>query len=189
MGPVPSPAPGAILGAAARTFAHVPYEDVTVEDLLRASGISRGTFYKYFRSKEDVLVALYERMTTELVRGVLAVAREGDEPMAAIRFGIDAYLDFHLENARLLSVLVEQAIRRSSPLFPHRRALRDDLFGLIGAAFRGHTGEAAPPWLMTALISALEGVSLELTRGEPTAADVADAKAAVHRLVDAVLAR
>lgn len=48
----------AILDAARRVFAQLGYETATVRDIIRATDLASGTFYNYFRSKEEVFEAL-----------------------------------------------------------------------------------------------------------------------------------
>jgi AcrR family transcriptional regulator len=50
-----------ILDAAERLFAEKSYDRTTVNDMLEAVRISKGAFYYYFKSKEDVLDAVIER--------------------------------------------------------------------------------------------------------------------------------
>ncbi|MBI3997694.1 MAG: TetR/AcrR family transcriptional regulator [Armatimonadetes bacterium] len=45
-----------ILQAAIRVFAQRGYATATIEDVARAAGVSEGTIYNYFRSKEDLLI-------------------------------------------------------------------------------------------------------------------------------------
>lgn len=48
----------AILAAARRVFAQLGYEAATVRDIIRGTQLASGTFYNYFRSKEEVFEAL-----------------------------------------------------------------------------------------------------------------------------------
>jgi len=50
-----------ILDAAERLFAARGFEKATVNDILNATGIAKGTFYYYFKSKEEVLDAIIRR--------------------------------------------------------------------------------------------------------------------------------
>ena len=50
-----------ILDAAESLFVTKGFEKATVNDVLEAVNIAKGTFYYYFKSKEDVLDALVER--------------------------------------------------------------------------------------------------------------------------------
>jgi AcrR family transcriptional regulator len=177
-----------ILAAAASVFTKKGAVATRVEDLLRAADVARRTFYKYFSSKEDVLAALYELATTELVRAVAGEATGTRDRLAALHRGIDVYLDYHVGNAALIKILVEHAIRSDSPLAPLRRSFRTQLVEIMGAAAHRATGERADPLTWVALLAALEGTSLYLVEnGAPTAADLARAKKVMHTMLDRVI--
>ena len=48
----------AIIDAARRVFAELGYGATTVRDIIRATDLASGTFYNYFKSKEEVYQAL-----------------------------------------------------------------------------------------------------------------------------------
>ena len=48
----------ALLHAAGRLFAERGYHQTTVPEIVKAAGVGHGTFYEYFRSRRDILVAL-----------------------------------------------------------------------------------------------------------------------------------
>ena len=50
----------AILISAARVFALLGFEAATVRDIIRGTDLAAGTFYNYFKSKEEVFEALAE---------------------------------------------------------------------------------------------------------------------------------
>lgn len=177
-----------ILAAAVRVFAKKGIVATRVEDLLSAAAVARRTFYKYFGSKEDVLVALYELATRELVRAVEAVGGAADDPIAGLHRGIDVYLDYHAGNAALIRVLVEHAISSDSALAPLRRRFRARLVDLMASTAERATGERPDPLTCIALLVALEGTSLYLVEsGEPAPAEIGRAKQAMHRMLDRVL--
>ncbi|MCI2106379.1 MAG: TetR/AcrR family transcriptional regulator [Intestinimonas sp.] len=43
-----------LLAAARSEFAHVPYPDVSINQIIRGAGIPRGSFYMYFQDKADL---------------------------------------------------------------------------------------------------------------------------------------
>lgn len=53
----------AILTAARRVFAMIGYEATTVRDIIRETELASGTFYNYFKSKEEVFQAIAEDST------------------------------------------------------------------------------------------------------------------------------
>lgn len=60
-----------LLGAARRVFADKGYIRATVQDVIEATGLSRGTFYLYFRSTDDIFV----RTITKVVDDIVASSR------------------------------------------------------------------------------------------------------------------
>jgi AcrR family transcriptional regulator len=61
----------AIFDAAIETFAANGFDETTVEDVARAAGVSRATFFRYFASKDDLLaqnVINYGTALTEAIK-------------------------------------------------------------------------------------------------------------------------
>ena len=174
---------GAIVASAMGVFDRLGFAATRVEDLLSAAGIARRTFYKYFASKEDVLASIYELTTHELLRAVDQGSDAGADPLAGVRNAMDGYLDFHAQNGTLLRILVEQAIRSDSALAPLRKRFRARLVEVLARAATARGRRSFDPLLGVALISALEGVSLEILEKGATPADVARAKRTMHGLL------
>jgi AcrR family transcriptional regulator len=177
-----------ILASAIAVFTKKGAAATRVEDILASAGVARRTFYKYFKSKDDVLAGLYELATSELLAAVRGAGEGRRSALEGVRGGIDVYLDFHATQPKLLKLLVEQAMRSDSPLAPLRRRFRGDLVTILDAAAREATGKKHDPFLFLALVSALEGLSLELLDGDMTPRDIARAKRAMHHLVDRMIA-
>src|SRR5829696_8862772 len=51
-----------ILDAANALFAERPYDEVSIEDIARAAGVTRGLVHHYFGGRKDVYVGLLERL-------------------------------------------------------------------------------------------------------------------------------
>src|SRR5919204_4998491 len=69
---MPGPKRDAILRAAIDVFAERGYFNAQVADVARAAGVAAGTVYLYFKSKDDLLVSIFERS----MRESLTAARE-----------------------------------------------------------------------------------------------------------------
>ncbi|MDY4609080.1 MAG: TetR/AcrR family transcriptional regulator [Sphaerochaetaceae bacterium] len=65
-----------ILDTASRLFAAKGYAKSTVNDILDAIGIAKGTFYYYFKSKEDVLDGIIDRVTERVMSKAEAIASD-----------------------------------------------------------------------------------------------------------------
>ncbi len=52
----------AIYDGFAKALNNVSYDEMKIEDILKASNISRSTFYAHFKSKEEVLSSINENI-------------------------------------------------------------------------------------------------------------------------------
>src|SRR5271165_6027842 len=75
-----------ILEAALRVFADMGPDAPKIDDFVLAAGISRGTFYNYFESVEELLAATAEWTTRELIEAIEAALEPLEGP--ALRLGI-----------------------------------------------------------------------------------------------------
>lgn len=70
-----------ILDVAEKLFGERGYDATSTNDILKEIGIARGTLYYHFKSKEDILDAMIERMTGSLVVKANEIARKTDVPV------------------------------------------------------------------------------------------------------------
>jgi AcrR family transcriptional regulator len=178
-----------ILAAAMKVFARRGFAATRVEDVLEEADVARRTFYRYFTGKEDVLAAVYELATTELVAALDESFEAAPEPLAALRRCVDLYLDFYVENAPLLRVVAVEALRSDSPLAGHRKRARAHLVKVLVRAAERLGVAPLDGFTYVALVSSLEGVALELLDASASMEEVNRAKKAIHALVGASLAR
>ena len=68
-----------ILGVAFRLFMEKGYEHTSIQDIINnLGGLSKGAIYHHFKSKEDILVAVTDRMTSESNRMLAAIRDRSD---------------------------------------------------------------------------------------------------------------
>ena len=60
----------AIIEAGIRVFIDKGVSETTVRDIIRSTGLASGTFYNYFNSKEEVLVAIFDDFAKEIGKSV-----------------------------------------------------------------------------------------------------------------------
>ena len=63
-----------------------------IQDVIAAAGVSQGTFYNYFRTNHDLLVAVTQELNDELLRLVELEVREYTDPARRIACGIRMFL-------------------------------------------------------------------------------------------------
>ena len=157
-----------------RLFAAQGYEDTTVEQIADAADISTSTFYRYFPTKEDVvLYDEYDPIVEHTVTG-----RDPDEPLvetiraavAALATAVEADRDQALERLKLTATVPALQARQGSEgrkaleffigLFSARsgRATDDYQLRVTAAAFTAAQLEAARRWADTGGTASLGGL-------------------------------
>lgn len=99
-----------LLEVGRKTFAERTYDEVSIDDLARSAGISKGLLYHYFPTKRDLYVAGLRATADELLTKTVAAAAPHLPPLERIRAGLDAYLDFVIAHARPFSALLRGGI-------------------------------------------------------------------------------
>jgi TetR/AcrR family fatty acid metabolism transcriptional regulator len=102
-----------ILDAAVKVFAERGFFTATVAEIARAAGVADGTIYLYFKSKDDLLLRLFdEKMTDLLTEARAAVDSEGSAAARLRRF-IQLHFALVEKNPELASVLIVE-LRQSA---------------------------------------------------------------------------
>jgi AcrR family transcriptional regulator len=82
--------------AAFRLFAERGFDETTIEDIVEQVEVSPRTFFRYFDSKEDVVIGFFDDLGLEL-RAMLA-RRPSDEPsFTALRAALGTLIDLYEE--------------------------------------------------------------------------------------------
>jgi AcrR family transcriptional regulator len=162
-----------------------PYDEVSVDDIARAVGVSNGLLYHYFPSKRDLYVAVIRAAVDEMEA---VTAPHGGAPgPERLRRSLDAYLDFveHHERgfravlqggigadrevwtiAEEMRALTIERVQQGLGVSEPRPALRSALRGWVGLceatsldwlAHRDLSREEVIESLMLALGAALRG--------------------------------
>ena len=143
----------AILRAAIRTFARNGFFGAQVADVARAAGVAAGTVYLYFRSKDDLLVSIFERTMSEAIaEGRAALAGIAD-PLERLRRIARLHLD-RLGRDRDLAVVFQVELRQSTKFMERfSNTLLRDYLGIMRDVDRRRPGgrrRSAPtstrPW-------------------------------------------
>lgn len=93
--------------ATLRLVEHTPYKDLTVNDVAREAGLSRGAFYFYFRDKHDLLMALTEDVAEALYREADRWWHGEGDPEALVREALSGVGAVYRRHAGLLRVATE----------------------------------------------------------------------------------
>lgn len=96
-----------LLESGASLFADHAYEEITMQQIARAAGVSKPLLYHYFPSKIDLFKAAVAEHALELQR--LIESASGETPIEQLSQTLDAYLAWIEDNARTWSKLIQSA--------------------------------------------------------------------------------
>jgi len=96
------------LDTAQQLFFTQGYDQTSVDAIIRKMGLSKGTFYYYFESKEDLLDKLTCKMGDKILEEVKKIAdREDLDAAAKLNEAFTVTRSVKLENIELLKVLID----------------------------------------------------------------------------------
>lgn len=99
-----------LLAAARTAFEQLGYGATTVAEITARAGVSRATFYVYFRSKEQVFAMLAEQVRDSFRAAQNLSGVDPDDVSLVLRHTIATTLEVVVENLALMSVLNHQAL-------------------------------------------------------------------------------
>lgn len=160
-----------ILSAAVRVFAKNGFFATRVSDVAKAAGVADGTIYLYFRSKEEVLVSLFEDRVERLLAfmdGELPKLPSAPERLRAV---IDMQLGL-LEDERDMAEVITVIIRQSTRLLkefaaPKFIAYLDAIAHIVadGQAAGDFRADVSPHIAARGIFGALDGITLTWALG------------------------
>ncbi len=166
----------AILDAAREVFSDLGYEACTVRDIIRRTGLAAGTFYNYFRSKEEVFSALADEGAKRFGPILKAIRAANPDFGDFLRAAIRAYLQYRAsEHMRWLAANPQDpAGLRVQGETPEMHAVFLEVRDAIEAAIAAGKGPATDTdYLATACISMVREIGGVMIRREPVDTEAA----------------
>lgn len=149
----------AFLDAARRIFAEKGYFNAKISDIAAAADRSTGSFYNYYDNKEQLLEALLEEFTEEVVTASTLPTGASD-PEEGVRAAVTAYWTMYKKYLPEMIGLFQMSMMDEA--FRQRwrenrsAGIRAVLDGLHGAERSGRSIGLDLPTLASALVSVLE---------------------------------
>lgn len=144
-----------LMAAAESLFLSQGVEATTISEIVQRADVAKGTFYHYFPSKNELLVALGQRYTQHyLQRLEQAVAACPEDDWVAkvcswIRTSVQAYLDTY----RLHDIVYPNHHHHDRGN-PEKNAILEQLLGLLHGGQRAGCWSLAQPEVIASLIYA-----------------------------------
>ena len=176
-----------ILDAAVEVFARTGFHKSRVSDVAKAARVADGTIYLYFKSKDEILLSIFEDAMSEMISGVEAELASIDDPFDKLR----TFAAYHMrlvEERRSVAKVLQVELRLSHTFMreykPSKLKQYMDIIGRIvteGQERGMMRSDANPIIIRRALFGALDEIAMQwiLTPGaryglEESARQIAD---------------
>ncbi|MFZ2630569.1 MAG: TetR/AcrR family transcriptional regulator [Desulfosalsimonadaceae bacterium] len=154
-----------ILAAAAKLFASEPFHKVLLSDVAEAAKVGKGTLYTYFKSKEDLYLAVISQGFAQLLTRLRErIVKDAQDALGDLAILIEEYVNFAFKNpyfselmrtvpemtfgrpqsekngqelSRLIESLIRQGIATGQFTDPHPELTTKYLQGLLRSVFTG----------------------------------------------------
>lgn len=153
----------ALIAAARDVMTEKGVDAATMLEIAERADVGAGTVYNYFRSKDDLAIAVLETLMHDLALRIEVVTNTFEDPAQVYAFGIRSVLDTATSDMRWAQmlhrseVIADAMFRRMGPF-----AIRD--LRLASQAGRFEVSNAELVWRLTT--HALIGASLAITTGQ-----------------------
>ena len=178
-----------ILSAAVKVFAKNGFYATRVSEVAKAAGVADGTIYLYFKSKDELLVSLFEDRVTRLLTFMKDLPKNTSAPHR-LRRVIEMQLGL-LEGERDLAEVITVILRQSTKLMkeyaaPRFTAYLDAIARIVaeGQAAGDFRGDVSPHLAARATFGALDGIALTWALGK---ADQGGLSRSAGQLADVLL--
>ena len=102
--------PGDFIREARRLFAGQGYGITTIDDIVSAVGVGKGTFYSYFTNKSDLLIRLLHQSFAELATRMQTSRRRAKDPESQLAAAFRTHIEHFRSQPDLIRILEEVKI-------------------------------------------------------------------------------
>jgi AcrR family transcriptional regulator len=162
-----------LLDAGLELFGTVGYAHATIEVICATARLNPRYFYEQFRSREQLLGAVYDRHVEAVLQSVTAAIQAAPaQPRARLEHGLRAFIDGTLADERAARINYFEVVGVSRELETRRREVLRSYAEMIA----GQAAELDAPAFAaagdarlaaTALVSATDGLIIDLLSSRP----------------------
>jgi TetR/AcrR family fatty acid metabolism transcriptional regulator len=185
-----------ILDAAVRVFAQEGFYNAKVSQIAQEAGVADGTIYLYFKSKDDLLISLFEDRMERINANLRDALGQGKSAREKLRNVVRLHLELISQNRHMAEVICVELRQSSKFIREYANPKFAEFLRIIaGAVAEGQkSGELrsdVEPWLVArALFGALDEISLAWLVKSPKAMDLSHATQQLgHLFIDGLAAR
>lgn len=124
---------GQLLSAAQQAYGEHGYNGVTVELILQASGVSRPTFYRYFKSRYAIIDEVIKQANDALATAVFTAVSAHSAALDRAKAAIAAYFQWCADIGPVAAAIYGEIYDSQSPAGKHRERIIAAFVSLLHA--------------------------------------------------------
>jgi TetR/AcrR family transcriptional regulator, ethionamide resistance regulator len=137
----PEAAEAEILNAAESFLREFPLREMMVDDVMARTGLSRPSFYEYFRDRNHLVIKLTERLS-ERNRAITERWFSGDDPVQDLRRTTRDLVEMYVTHGHLLRALADAANNDAEVEASYRKSF-DSVIDATAQRIRNHVASGA----------------------------------------------
>lgn len=150
-----------LVEAAEEVFGELGWHDASIVKITEAAGVSQGTFYLYFSSKQEIFVELVRDLNRRVRQAMSEGAAAGTTRAEKERGGFVGFFRFTAEHPALYRVIRQAEFAAPEVLHEHYERIAEGyVAGLRDAMDAGEVAEADPEVVAYALMAVGEMVGM-----------------------------
>lgn len=114
-----------IINTAIEIFSEKGFNKTTMQEIAEEAGVGKGTIYRFFNSKEDMVSSLLEISIDEISEQISSAISPLDDPLEKMKAIIKVELDYYYANRNLARFLVREMWGYQSKFLDHIRKIRE----------------------------------------------------------------
>ncbi len=179
-----------LLDVATALFAANGYEETSIEAVLREAGVSRGSLYHHFPSKDALFYAVLEEVEERIFVDMMETTKDVSDPVELLRAGARSWIRMSADPVVRRIVLIEAPVVlgwHRWRQFDEDHALGTIKGAMHAAAEAGALDPAHADAFAHILMAAVNEMALVLSRAEDQAAAITAAEGAVDEFLSRLL--
>jgi len=151
----------AILDAGLQVFSEIGFERATISDVVKASGLSVGTFYNYYGDKESVFKELVDRFVADGQQALSKAREKADSLDSFVSDAYHAFGDILFQSPEMQQLMVKnpQAFRQFLFASPKMERIFSEMEADMEEGIRAGL---LPPFPVRLMVAAMIGAGAEV---------------------------
>ena len=167
-----------IIDAGIKVFLEKGISNTTVRDIIRKTSLASGTFYNYFKSKEEVLIAALDESAIEIGQELRSQRKDAKNLEEFIYSQINPFFEFARDHSELFMIMSSnlndvKAFSVETPMMTlELESLKEDI--IIGIN-EGILPDVDPDYFCSVIQSVAEGIAFTFVKGKMSNEDINNA--------------